>query len=165
MNKTRRRTAISNPWLAWGNLMLTSASMIATSAEVIGLRTRRLANAGVAPAVGDWMEMTLMVQEKVLAAGESSRVLMQQVAMLNSQLLMAGFQQMLRQAPIVWGLAGGLAPAQAHARWMRAAWSGTAAANEKVFRAAPRIASHALKPIHSRASANARRLRRRKAGA
>ena len=66
-----RTSSFLNPFALWTDLAMQTTGMMLASAEVIGHRTTRMANASIPPSARDAAEFTLMGQEKVEAATES----------------------------------------------------------------------------------------------
>lgn len=161
MNGTRNAGLLANPLLAWSSLALNSAQMMATSAQVIGMRVQRMMIAGANPQISDHVEMGLMGSEKVQAAAESGQAVARGVMLLNQQLFAMVTRQVMAGLPMMFSLATSFTPsrfADGQARVVRAALANSNAATAKISDAVPRIAGKALKPIHSRAAANRRRL-------
>ena len=164
MNRNRHASLLANPLQAWTGLAFSSAQMMATSAEVVGMRVQRMLLAGVRPGTSDRAEMGLMGREKVQAAAESVQAMAQGVFALNQQLFALATRQLFAGLPMMFSLATSFAPsrfAAGQARVVRAAMANSNAATARISTAVPRIAGQALKPIHARAAANRRRLAKR----
>jgi hypothetical protein len=164
MNQTSSYSNLFNPFLAWTDVALVSAQMLVTSAQVIGHRTSRMMLAGVSPDQRDQREFTLMSEEKTAAAVESAQAMAKGVFRLNQQLAVMAFRQMLAGVPLMMSLATSATPRQSAARQgdlVRAGMANAAEANSRISASVPRIAHKALKPIHSKATANNKRLARR----
>lgn len=156
--------ALANPLMAWSSLALNSAQMMATSAQVVGMRVQRMLIAGANPELSDHVEMGLMGREKVQAVAESGQAVAQGVMLLNQQLFAMATRQVMAGLPIMFSLATSFTPARfaaGQARVVRAAMENSKAATARISTAVPHIAGKALKPIHSRAAANRRRLAKR----
>jgi hypothetical protein len=119
--------------------------------------------AGLHPGRRDRLEAVRMGQEKIAAATESGAALVLGSLALQQRLFIAGFAQFMAGMPRMLSLAASLTPAQALARQTRIVQStlaGAAAARRTALEAVPRVAAKGLRPVRSRARANARRLRR-----
>lgn len=163
----RRRTdgfSVFNPFSAWTGFSLRVGEMLVASAAVIQHRSARIAAAGPAPGARDRREFTRMGQEKLEAAAESMQAMWLRAISANMQLAGWMTQQMLASSTRTLGLA--MTPALlwtpgaaiAHALPTQRAWvkqlSGIGAG----------VAQQGLRPVHARATANARRLVYRPAG-
>jgi len=152
---------VANPFLAWSTLVLASSQMMLTSAQVIGQRITRMLLAGDTPTRGDQRELTLMSEEKVAAAVESAQVMTQGMFKLGQDLAVMAGKQMLAGVPLMMSIATSTTPGQSAARqanFARAGLANAAQANSHIASSVPRIAHKGLAPIHSKASANRKRL-------
>lgn len=150
-----------HPYAAWSRLALQYAEMLAASAVVIHHRTGRMAAAGTSPNARDRKEFTRMGQEKLDAAAESAQAMAQRMGSDNVDLGARMMQQMMHAGTGLLGM--WMAPAlfwspQGQARARRAVFSGMAPLASLVSNAGVSVARHGLKPVHARATANARRL-------
>ena len=151
------------PFTVWNDLALRSAEMLTASAQVIGHRTHRMATAGHSPGLRDRREFARMGLEKVEAAGESLWAMGQHMATMNWQLVLRAWQDAMAagMAWIAFGdsrslpqlMQGQLALGRTMSQSMRSA--------SQVSEATARLMGKGLQPIHSRATANAKRLGRR----
>jgi hypothetical protein len=151
----------ANPLLAWSDLVWTSTQMMVTSAQVIGQRTSRMLLAGPAPGLHDQREFTLMSEEKVAAAVESTQAMAQGMFKLGQQLAVMAGRQMLAGMPLMMSLATSVTPRQSAARQTnlaRAGLTNAAEANSRIAESIPRIARKGIRPLHSKATANRKRL-------
>jgi len=158
---TRRNTnAMTSPLFAWTALSSKVGEMLWASSQVIAHRTLRMATAGVNPSARDRREFTRMGQEKVEAAGESLQAMSLQLMNMNAQAGAAALRQMMAAASVASSLAPSptLAGSLARQRKLMKALSKPLAAPRNFSSSAARLAHHGLKPIHSRALANAKRL-------
>jgi hypothetical protein len=155
----RRRNASSiDPW---SRLALQTTRMMFASAEVIARRSARLALAGVAPRADDHAEFVGMGTEKAAAAMECA-------AAASRHALQASWWPAARAWQDAWGLgvdmallAASATPSQAlhrQARVMRRLTSGVAARDGASAMLA--LSNAVVAPLHRRATANAKRLRR-----
>jgi hypothetical protein len=65
----------ANPFLLWGTLGVKAMQMSTAAAQVIAIRTARMAAAGLHPSAADRREMTLMGAEKVDAFSRAGQAL------------------------------------------------------------------------------------------
>jgi hypothetical protein len=161
-SKTRRtRTFMAvNPFTIWLDLSVQASEMMMASAQVIAHRTSQMMTAGLTPSAEDSTEFALMSSEKTEAAMESF------MAMANNMFAFSplAIAQSLRQMSVVQSdlmqLALSTNPAQAMSRGLKLNKSLTRAGNgaSSLSGRAAKMASDGLKPIHSRAVANAKRL-------
>ena len=154
-------TALSTPVLAWTEFVLLSAQMLVTSAQVIGHRTSRMLLAGATPNERDQREFNMMSEEKTAAAVQSAQAMAQGAFKLSQQLAVMAGRQMLSSVPMMMSLASSTTSQQTATRQMnlaRAGMANAAEAQSRIVHAMPRIAAKGLKPIHSKATANRKRL-------
>ena len=161
MPPRRTRLISANPFLIWTELALKTSEMLFASAQVISHRTSRMANADAIPNARDQKEFILMGQEKIEAAAESALAMAIRMASINQQLAMLTFKQMMSGASGMFALA--ISPTLAlsgkhQAKLMRDAMASTSTTASNLSGSMARLAQHGLKPIHSRATGNARRL-------
>jgi hypothetical protein len=159
--KRRPRLYNANPFVPWTTLALKTGEMMLASAQVISHRTTRIAQAGAIPNVRDRREFTLMGQEKLDAAAASAQAVAVRMVGANQQFSVIAFKQLMNGA-------GGLlalltAPTlalsgQKQAELLRNTMTDSADVASHLSGAIARLAHHGLKPIHSRAVSNAKRL-------
>ena len=149
-----------NPFALWTDLALQTTTMMMASAQVIQHRTLRMANATIPPSPHDSAEFSLMGQEKLAAAAEVLKGVTARAMRYDAQVGMKIMKDMTAVQADLFSLAGATTISQAVAR------------NEKLGRSlkragltAARLSDHtatmalrALKPVRSRAMANAKRL-------
>ena len=165
MKSRSSAAALANPFLLWGTLGVKALQTTTAAAQVIAIRTTRMATAGLNPTAADQREMTLMGAEKVdaftragqalasgaapLFAGLAGQALRTGVDLFNASARLAASrtlaQTMARQRELADTLMRG-APAAQHG----AASTATA-----------KLAHRTLAPVHRKATANARRLTRK----
>lgn len=158
-----RTPSVTNPFLVWTRLAWKTGEMMLASAQVIHHRTSRMAAAGVTPLARDRREFALMGQEKIETGVESASAIAAQMMTLNPLLGPRAFKHMMTGAAAVMSLAASRTAGQAmarHAKLVRT-MSQSAATTAQLSGAAARLAQRGLKPIHSRATANAKRLGKR----
>ncbi len=160
--RRKRATGMLNPFIAWSEVALRTAEMMTASGQVIAQRTSRLAKHPQHYTGRDYREMTRMTHEKAAAAVESGMAMAAELASLNWQLASGG----LWSALAAWNRTGRTAarPGSMSSLYQPMDWTRTlldlGAASSGLARDSARVASRGLRPIHSRATANARRLGR-----
>ncbi len=163
MKRRAIRNRFSNPLLIWADLWLKSGELMMASAQVIGHRTARIAAAGIKPGARDRREFTRMGQEKAVAATESAAAMVAHMMTMDPFLGARAAQHMLETAGAMMALAGSRTAAQGfarHAKLVRTLGQ-SAGTLSQISRTSARLAQRGLKPIHARATANAKRLGRR----
>lgn len=151
----------ANPFLAWTQLALKTSEMMVASVHVIHHRTNRIAASGALPNARDRREFRRMGQEKIDAASESVQAVALRMVTVNQQLASIAFRQMLNATGGIISLLTGpmLVPSgRRQAEFLRTTMASSAAAASQVSGSIARLAHHGLKPIHSRATGNAKRL-------
>ena len=163
----KRRSVYSssvNPFLIWTDLAFKSGEMLLASAQVIGHRTQRMALAGPTPNAKDRREFTLMGEEKIVAAAESAQAMAMSMINLSQQVGALAFRQMLTGATAMMSLASSRTTGQSvarQARLVRDTMANSAVATSQLSTSAARLVDKGLKPVHSRAKGNAKRLAKR----
>lgn len=163
MRRNRARKLFGNPFLIWGDLALKTGEMMMASAQVVGHRTRRMAAASSKLTSRDRREFILMGQEKVEAAAKSAHGIARHMMTMDPLIGARAMQQMLAGVTAMMALAGSRTAAQAIARQARLFNTMVQAAGtvSRISGSSARLAQRGLKPIHSRATANAKRLGKR----
>ena len=161
--RVNSRPSFTNPFLVWTRLAWKTGEMMLASAQVIHHRTGRMATAGATPSVRDRREFALMGQEKLEAGVESAKAMAAQLMTLNPLLGARAVKHMMSGAAAVMSLAASRTAGQAMARHAKLVRTMTqsAATAAQLSGAAARLAHRGLIPIHSRATANAKRLGKR----
>lgn len=160
------------------------SDMALSSTQVIAQRGARMAASSMPPSARDQKEFTLMGAEKMHAAGESM-LAMFSPAMLNAgalgmKLMEAGWRQMLRNTrllqnfspmafgtPESWSASPLAASTKAmnemvrQGNYLNASVNDAAQSAAHVSRAASSAAKRAIKPVHRKVKANAKRLAKR----
>ncbi|HEX6706101.1 MAG TPA: polyhydroxyalkanoate granule-associated phasin [Albitalea sp.] len=162
MTRKPRHPVATMPLALWNDIALRTGEMMVASAQVIAHRTGRMAAAGHSPSLRDRREFTRMGLEKVEAAGESLWAMGQHLTAMNMQLAMKAWQDMVAAGTAWMSLAGSRSLPQAMRRHGELARTVSASAKSasRLSDATARVARQGLKPIHSRATANAKRLRK-----
>lgn len=148
----------------WGLYVSRMTELMLASTQVVAYRSRLMAASGGARSVSERRELARMAPEKVAAAGEALQAIASRSMALWPQLGFIACRQGLAAMTAFTSLATGT-PAQAPARWWKIssdAWLASAGDMNRVSASAARIATHGLKPIGTRARANARRLAKRR---
>ncbi len=161
MNSLRNSGVAGDPFLVWSNLAFKTAEMMMASVQVINHRAGRIASAGLLPNVHDQREFTLMGQEKLEAATESLQAIGLRMLSANQQLGMLMFKQMVAGASTWMSLVGSRTIAQTsrlQGEMMRDTMSNAAAVTSQLGDSVAKVVHKGLIPIHSRATANAKRL-------
>jgi hypothetical protein len=161
MKRRRVRKNAANPFLVWSGLAFKTGEMMMASAQVISHRVNRIALAGPAPSERDQREFALMGQEKIEAAAESAQAMAARVLNLNQQIGTLAFKQLLMGTSSFISLATSCNIAQSsklQAKLVCDTVSSLAAAVSQLTDSVAKVAHKGLKPIHSRATANAKRL-------
>jgi hypothetical protein len=158
-----RTPSFTHPFLLWSRLAWKTGEMMLASAQVIQHRTGRMAAAGAMPSARDRREFALMGHEKIEAGVESASAMAAQMMAMNPLLGPRAFKHMMTGAAAMMSLAVSRTPGQAMARQAKLVRTMTqfAGTTAQLSGAAARLAQHGLKPIHSRATSNAKRLGRR----
>jgi hypothetical protein len=151
------------PFMQWNDLAMKTAEMMLASAQVISHRTGRMALAGPVPNEHDQREFLLMGQEKIEASARSAQAMGAHMMSMNQALGALAFKNMLRSIAAFLSLANSRTPGQLIARQavVARALGQSAISIADVSQSATRLAHHGLKPIHAKATANAKRLAKR----
>lgn len=162
MKRKPLRTQCTTPFALWTDLARTTRETLFASAYVIGHRTGRMAIAGPQPNTRDRREFALMGQEKIDAAIASAAAMTAQLTRANLRLGAQFFEQTVGVTSAIVALGSSTSPGQALARHAALARSLTQSAQSTahLLHTTARVAQHGLKPIHARATANSRRLRK-----
>jgi len=149
-----------NPLMLWTDVALKTQEMLLSSGSVIQIRTERMAKAGLAPSAADLAEFQLMSHEKLAAASESSTAIVNQLHTASYSLMNRSVRDWLSGVTALMGLATSLTPAQAaaHSHELLNAGNRAVATATQLGSASARVVQRGLKPIHAKATANARRL-------
>jgi hypothetical protein len=162
MNPRSRAAASANPFLLWSTFGLKMMQMSAASAQVIALRTTRMASHGLNPNAADRREMHLMGAEKVDAFTRAGTALAAGAMPLLAGMAMQAWRTSFDLLAASSRLAASTTIPQTMTRQRRLADTlvrGAAGAGHGATSAAgARLAHRALAPVHRKATANARRL-------
>ena len=163
--KSRQPAALfANPFLLWGTLGVKAMQMSAAAAQVIAIRTTRMAVAGIHPTAADQREMSLMGAEKVDAFSRAGQALASGAAPLLVGLAGQAFRTGMDVLNATAHLAASRSIPQTLARQRKLTdalvRSSSGAQHGAASDATARLAHRALAPVHAKATANARRLTR-----
>jgi hypothetical protein len=156
MRKPPAAVLLLDPF-SFTNIALRYAEMLLASAQVIAIRTTRAAVADPRHRRRDRRELMLMGQEKLAAGTESLARMNAQWLGLGMHYAVFGWNQWLAWGRLLSPLGMLSAPAA-----MQAAMLSNTKLVSTTLRSTARVAEQGLKPIHRRATRNARRLRKRR---
>ena len=153
---------LANPMMLWSTLALKTMQMNAAAAQVIAMRTTRMAVAGANPDARDRREMKKMGTKKIDAFSPAGAAIA-----TGAMPLVAGMAgQAFRSGMDVFNAATRLAASKTLPQTMQrqrlltdTLMRHAPSANHGAT-AAARLAHRALAPVHSTATANARRLKK-----
>jgi len=153
---------LQQPFAGCCELMRVTTEMWTAAAQVIGHRTGRMAASGPVPSARDRNEFTLMVQEKVDAAGQSAAAMGREWVSVGSLAAVQAWGDLLRtgQAALALATSGTIQQSVERQAELARTLQKSAASASGLSNAGVRIARRGLKPIHAAATANARRLGR-----
>ncbi|MEO5687536.1 MAG: polyhydroxyalkanoate granule-associated phasin [Burkholderiaceae bacterium] len=161
--KSRSAAALlANPFLLWGTLGVKAMQMSTAAAQVIAIRTTRMATHGLNPNAADKREMKLMGAEKVDAFSRAGQALATGAAPLLAGMAGQAFKTSLDLFNATAHLATSRTLPQTMARQRRLAdtlmRSTSTTQQGAASTATARLAHRALAPVHQKATANAKRL-------
>ena len=151
------------PLMLWSDLTAKTLETMLASAQVIGHRAGRMALAGPAPSARDRREFARMGQEKVEAGALSAQAMAAHMITMSPPWAALAFRHFLRSSAAFMALAGSRTPGQLIERQaaLARALGQSALGMADVSKSAIRLAHRGLKPIHRKATANAKRLGKR----
>ncbi|MEO8753370.1 MAG: polyhydroxyalkanoate granule-associated phasin [Casimicrobiaceae bacterium] len=161
--KRDSRSAFGNPFLVWTDLAWQFGEMWVASAQVVTHRTSRMAAAGPLPSARDCEEFALMSREKVEAAAESASAVATQMMAMYGKFGARAVRHMMSGTAAFMALAASRTVGQSIARQAALArtFSQSLQMASEMSESGAHLARHSLHPVHSRATANAKRLSRR----
>ena len=150
-------------FMLWSDLATKTLEMMLASVQVIGHRTGRMALAGPVPDARDRREFALMGQEKVEAGAQSAQAMVAHMMTMSQPWGALVFRHLLQNSAAFMSLAGSRTPSQLIARQaaLARAIGQSASSMAHVSGSAAKLAHRSLKPIHAKATANAKRLGKR----
>jgi hypothetical protein len=159
LRRYSRALSRSNPTLLWWHAGMKTWETMLVAPQVIAERTARMVAAGPLPAAADRRELVTMGTEKVIAFSEAWIGAAREIVSLQQEMLNTASRQwwslMTAFNPLLRGRAARVA--QNPASMMTQMLS----SGNRVASALPRVAHGAVKPVHAKATSNAKRLRRR----
>jgi N-acyl-L-homoserine lactone synthetase len=163
--KSRQPAAFANPFLLWGTLGMKALQMSTSAAQVIAIRTTRMATAGLHPTAADKRENSRMVTEKVDAFSRAGQALATGAAPLLAGMAAQSLRTGLDLLSAATHLAASRTIPETMARQRRLAdtlmRNTPSAQHGAASDATARLAHRALAPVHRKATANAKRLTRK----
>ena len=161
----RRRASTIGGYVYWPwfDLAMRFAEMSTAASQVVAHRAQRIVAAGANPNARDRREFSLMRQEKFDAATLSAQAIGAELIRINCRLGTQAWLAMRTAATNMLSLAGSRTPLQAVARQARLASTlrRSALTPASLSTAVASLTRAAMKPVHSRATRNAKRLYRR----
>lgn len=164
MNPFLLYTQYFGPLGSWSRVAWRTAETFLAAGQVITQRSNMMLSAGRSPSGRAGQEFTLMGQEKIAAAAESSQAMTLHWVRLNQQVGAIAFRQMQIAMAAMMSLAASRSPERSMAvqnKLLSDTTTHSLVATSRLSKSAARIASRGLKPIHSRATGNAKRLAKR----
>jgi len=156
---------IFEPFRLWSAVAWKFGEMMLASTQVIGYRSALLRSGGSPADPDNVRELALMGQEKMAAGAESARAMAIDSMMLGQKLGLIALQQMMSNMTSSMSLSASRSASQTMARqalFTDKTLKNSASATALISRSTARIAQKGMKPIHSRAAANASRLGKKK---
>ena len=149
-----------NPLMLWVDVALKTQEMLLSSGSVIQLRTERMAKAGLSPSPEDIAEFQLMGHEKIAAVTEAGTAIANQMHTSQVVLINRAVRQWLGGAVAFFSLATSTNAddAMQHAKALGGSATQSMVTASQLSSAGARITQRGLRPIHAKATANARRL-------
>jgi len=158
MKSRQKALPVANPFLLWSSLGMKTLEMSTAAAQVIALRTSRMAAHGVNPNAADRREMHRMGAEKVEAFSLAGMALATGAAPLMAGMATQAWRTGFDLLAATTRLAASRAVPQALESQRRLADALVQGATGSHGHATARLAHRALAPVHRTATANAKRL-------
>jgi hypothetical protein len=155
MKSSPMYTLYLEPFRLWSAVAWKVGEMMLASAQVIGYRSRQ------SPGAANARELALMSGEKVAAGAESAQAVVFDSMMLGQKLGAMAVRQMSANMAAFMSLMTSRSVGQSvsrHSRIVQDTLRDSAVAGSQLSRSGARMVQKSLKPMHSRATANARRL-------
>jgi hypothetical protein len=151
------------PFMLWSDLAMKSLEMMLASAQVIAHRSGRMALTGPTPNARDRREIALMGQEKIEAGAQSAQAMAAHMMAMSQPWGALALGHILRSSAAFMSLASSRTPSQLIARQaaLARALGQSTVSMADVSKSVAKLAHRGLKPIHAKATANAKRLGRR----
>lgn len=149
-----------NPLLLWTDVAAQTSAMLLSSSTVIQIRTDRLLRDAMSPGQADVQEIGLMGQEKLAAVSESGAAMANQLHTVQFALPQRAVRLSFQGAEAMAQLLAAISPTEAAARLQRllSISNRSVAIASHLCSASARIAQRGLRPVHQRATSNAKRL-------
>ncbi len=148
----------ANPFLLWSTLGVKAIEMSTAAAQVIAIRTTRMAAHGLNPNAAERREMTRMGAEKVDAFSRAGQALATGALPLVAGMAGQAWRTSLDLVHASTRLAASRTLPQTLARQRKLADTLMRHAPVAASKATAQLAHRALAPVHQKATANARRL-------
>ena len=162
MKSRQNAVLLANPFLLWTTLGLKTMQMSAAAAQVIAIRTTRMAAHGANPSAADKREMHRMGAEKVDAFSHAGTALATGAVPLMAGMAMQASRAGFETFNALTHLAASRTIPQTLARQRKLAATllgdGPSSSQAAASNATARLAHRALAPVHRKATANAKRL-------
>src|SRR5512140_3461514 len=160
----RRSTAPAIPAWPWADFARQWGETMLASAEVISRRTAWMTGPHARPSAHDAREMAVMGPEKIAAAMAGTNAMAAQWMTTNARLVLLAWQEAMAASAAMSSLAGSRTMGEAWSRGPTAlrALEAAAASQRRLSDATATLATRGLAPVRRRATANARRLRKRR---
>ena len=150
-----------NPYTVWGNLATQTTEMMTASAQVITHRSVRMAMAGPVPNQRDQEEFSLMGKEKMDALAESAHAMTIRMLSLHQQVAKLALQELMVSTKNLIAFAAGTFLKPVTLGKNKLVTQHVTQSNDVLSQLNASLADVAqigLQPLHSRATANAKRL-------
>ena len=154
----------AKPFALWMTFVVRASEMMWASGQVISRRTSRAFAADPRHRERDGRELILMGSEKIEAGLESWAAMGAHLTALNLRYATVAFDQWIALSKAMLSVANSRTPVQSllsQAKLAQITMVETGKTASSAASSAARLAHHGLKPIHSRATGNARRLRKK----
>ena len=155
--KRKRHTAFLSPF-AWTDIAFKAGEMAIASAAVIAHRTGRMASSAVPPSPRDAKEFARMGQEKIDAGLDSASAAGRYMLAAGPEMMAHSGKYMADVTHDMMALVTSRTPGEVFSRQVRLNRTLFGRTASGLSGMAAKLAGKALRPIHSRATANARRL-------
>lgn len=149
-----------NPLLLWTDVAAQTSAMLMSSSTVVQIRSGQLMRDAMSPGDADVVEIGLMGNEKIEAAGKSSAAMVNQLHTTQFALPQRAVRLSFQATEAMASLLTAISPVEAAARFQRLLQISNRSVEtaSQLCSASARIAQRGLRPVHDRARSNARRL-------
>jgi hypothetical protein len=149
---------INYPFSLWAGIAIKTGELMWASAQVISHRTQRMAFADFIPNSRDRREFTLMGREKIDALAESSQAVTKRIWELQCQANTIAWKKAFSNTRNLFLAANPTALRRRQKKWINDTFSNPPLDASRISSSIATVAQKALDPLHSRATANAKRL-------